>query len=228
MTQPPYGQPGGGYGDPYGQPGGGYGDPYGQPSGPPGGYGDPYGQPGYGAPSGPPGGGYPGYQPGPGMPPPAFPPAPPPKKSNTGLIVGLSIAGVVLLLCMVGGLFYFLGNGNTSTPTGTVEALLSAMKDGDYDEVNSYLCQKLIDQGEDAKAQFDPESNPDVPDDFEFTFDYSNVTEVSNDGQNAEVTADITSTVTFNGQTSSHSGTWTFKLIQEDGWKVCDFELPGF
>jgi hypothetical protein len=163
-SYPPYGsdpqQPQqGGYGDPYGQPQYGqqpqYGSPYGQQpqSGPPYGqqpqpqsgpaYGqqpgyDPYGQPPQ---SGPPQYGQPGYgqpqygqYPGAG----AYPPAPPPKKSRTGLIIGLVGGGLVLLLCLGVGAFFVLpklAGGDDKTPAGARAAAqhgLDLAKSGDY------------------------------------------------------------------------------------------------
>ncbi len=238
MSQPPYGPPGGGYGDPYGQPSGppgggydpygqqpGYGDPYGQPSGPPGGgYGqpsgppgyDPYGQqqPGYGQPAG-----YGQQQPGYG----GFPPAPPQqKKTNVGLIIGLVAGGLVLLLCVGCGIFYYLGS-NTSSPTASVEGFLDAAKDQDSSAAQDFLCKKLLDAGDTNGLGGD---NFGEDHDVSMDLSYSNVREVSNDGSNAEVSADVSATFTVDGQSQDSSGTWTFELVNESGWKICDFKPP--
>jgi hypothetical protein len=133
-AQPSYGQPQ--YGQPPAQPS--YGQPqYGQPPAQPS-YGQPpYGQPQYGQPPSaeptayPPASGAPSY---PGAPP-AYPGAPsaypgaaagypvaPPKKSRTGLIIGLVIGAVVLLvLCAVGIGALALSNnkGGISANSGT-------------------------------------------------------------------------------------------------------------
>ncbi|MGH3664046.1 MAG: LppU/SCO3897 family protein [Micromonosporaceae bacterium] len=142
----PYGnQPPGG-GDPYGQPSSPYGDPYGQPSGPP--AGDPYGGQPSGPPAGDPYGGHPGGPapyggqpgspwgaPGPGMGGPAGPYGqgsqwgpgmPPPQKSNSGLIVGLSIVGVVVLLLGVIGVFFLFRGGGGGTPSADPSPSASA------------------------------------------------------------------------------------------------------
>jgi hypothetical protein len=134
-SQPQYGQPSQPqYGQPsqpqYGQPG--YGQPsYGQPSSPP--YGQssspPYGQssaPPYGQPQQP-YGQYPGA--------PGYPPAPP-RKSRTGLIVGL-IIGVVVLVCLGVGGFLLLPKlmGGDKSPAGAKAAAqqgVDAVKNGDY------------------------------------------------------------------------------------------------
>ncbi|MGH3659201.1 MAG: hypothetical protein ACRDUA_21335 [Micromonosporaceae bacterium] len=242
MTQPPgyYGPPGGGYGDPYGQPagppagppGGGYGDPYGQPSGPPGGYGQPSAPPGggygdpYGQPSGPPGGygqpgyGQPGYGqpgqggPGGGMPPAGFPPAAP-QKSNTGLIVGL-IAGVLVLLVCVGGGFY-LFSGFGASPTATVESFMdAAFNDKDLAAAEAYVCEKEVSS---MTKDYDETFGADGA---SVTASWSNPQVKSEDSSSAEVTLDVKMSVSYKGQNSDISGTWTFDLVDESGWKVCE------
>jgi hypothetical protein len=124
--QPPYGQPS----QPqYGQPQ--YGQPaYGQPSGPP--YGQPSGPP-YGQPSGPPYGQPPQQQYGQY---PGYPPAAPPRKSRTGLIIGLVI-GVVALLCLGIGGFLIVPKlmGGDKSPAGAkaaVQQAFDAIRNGDY------------------------------------------------------------------------------------------------
>lgn len=254
MTQPPgyYGPPGGGYGDQYGQPAGGYGgDPYGQPSGPPGygdpygqppgyggqppggygqpGYGDPYGQPsgppaGYGQPSGPPAGygpqqpyGQPGYG-APGYGPPA------PKKSNTGLILGLVGGGVALLLICVVALLFIGSGGSTSTPVAAVEGYLGAAKDQDVSEAKEYVCAKLINDS--SYNGFGGNSFGDG-EDVEVDVSWSEPVEKSNDGSKAEVDVAVDLQITYNGQTKDHSATITFELIQESGWKICGISGLG-
>ncbi|HEX6077171.1 MAG TPA: hypothetical protein VFZ32_18150 [Micromonosporaceae bacterium] len=200
MTQPPghYGQPGGSYGDPYGQ----SPDPYGQPSGPPaGGYG--------GAPAG---YGTPGYPPA-GMPPPAFPQPPVPRKSRTGLIIGIVAGVLVLLLCGGGALFYLVGGGST---TATVEGFLeSALKDRDLEAAKQYVCAKEVDA---MKRDFT------YPGQTEISVSWSNVRETSNDGANAEVAVAMTVKAAVNGQSTEVKRTWVFKLVNESGWKVCDID----
>ncbi|MQA26512.1 MAG: hypothetical protein GEU94_13820 [Micromonosporaceae bacterium] len=243
MSQPPgyYGPPGGGGYDPYGQqPGGGYGgDPYGQPGGPPGGgYGDPYGQPSgppgggyggdpYGQPSGPPGygppAGYgqPGYgPPGGGMPPPAFPP-PTPKKSNVGLIVGI-IGGLVALLCIGGAALVFLGGsiGATSTPEGAVTAFMkAAFDDRDFSEAEDYICDRWKDQ---SRRQYDNSfGDGSSTDNSSVKASWNNVRKVSETGSDAKVSVDVS--VEYQGRSSS--STWTFELVDESGWKICDLDV---
>lgn len=103
--QDPYGQP---PQDPYGQP---PQDPYGQPSGPP--AGDPWGAPAPPPMSGPPG---PPMSGPPGQPMGGQPWAPPPpQKSNAGLIIVLSLVGVIVLC--VGAVLVFALIGDDKTPS---------------------------------------------------------------------------------------------------------------
>jgi hypothetical protein len=163
MTNPPYGnQPGPGqqYGPPPGQPG--YGAPaqpgYAAPAQP--GYGAPA-QPGYAAPA-PAYGQQPyGQQPygGPGQPPFGYG-APAPKKSRTGLIIGLVgllvVAGIVVLL--------FLLLGGSVLDRGAVERdvaqqfqqregvgiQLSCPDDMAVDQGATYRCTGTTERGEDV------------------------------------------------------------------------------
>jgi hypothetical protein len=220
MSQPPYGPPGGGY-DPYGQQPG-YGDPYGQPSGPPGGYGQPSGPPSYGGYGQQPGYGQPaGYgQPSYGG---GFPPPPPPqKKSNVGLIIGLVAGGLVLLCCIGGGIFYFIGS-STATPTAAVEGFLDAMVSQSATDMEKYTCSSLKNSPDNYAAGATSGSHT-----VTVSLSYSNVTEVSNDGTNAEVNADLSGSVTVDGNSQDLSGTWKFKVVKEsDEWKVCGLTPPN-
>jgi hypothetical protein len=67
-----------------------------------------------------------------------YPPAPPPKKSRTGLIIGLVAGGVVLLLCLGVGAFLVLpklAGGDEKTAAGAQAAAqhgLDLVRSGDY------------------------------------------------------------------------------------------------
>jgi len=123
MSQPPY--------SPYGQPDPNEGGGYQPPSYPPasgGTYGSPqqgssYPDGGYGGYQEPPPGGY-GPPPGGGYPPPGQSPygAPPPKKKGGALKIVLSVVGVVLLLCVAGGVFAYVKTKDT------VENVVAASK----------------------------------------------------------------------------------------------------
>jgi hypothetical protein len=103
-----------------------------------------YGQPGYGAP--PP----PGY----GQPPPGYGAAPspgygaaPPRKSRTGLWIGLGIAAFVLVCCIcapaVGGGVIYLGyEADKQDTISAFEDYLSAVQAEDYDTAYGMLCDE--------------------------------------------------------------------------------------
>lgn len=99
--QPPYGQQPGYGQQPYGAPAPGYGpqQPYGQ---------QPYGQQPY------------GQQPGYGA------PVPPPKKSNTGLIVGIAVLAVVVLGVLLGGAYVLTRPKGDDTTTSAESPSSSA------------------------------------------------------------------------------------------------------
>jgi hypothetical protein len=122
----------------------GWGQPPAQPQGPPAGYGPPPGQ----APPGqqPPYGQQPGY----GQQPPGYGPGqgygqpgsgfqPPPKKSNTGLIVGI----VVLVLVLAGGglAAFLLSSGDDELATTDTEATASELGEA-VDDLNSDLADE--------------------------------------------------------------------------------------
>ncbi|WP_171161608.1 hypothetical protein [Streptomyces sp. I05A-00742] len=140
----PYGQPnqpnpyGQGGGAPGGQPGYGYppgqppqqpqpqANPYGQPpQQPPNPYGqppqqppNPYGQPAqagpYGAPPAQPP--QPMYGQQPGMPPAPYPPPIPPQRPGKGKAIGITVGALVVVGAVIGGFFYFRGDGGSSVP----------------------------------------------------------------------------------------------------------------
>lgn len=106
-----------------------------QQSVPPQAYPGMYGQPPY-----PPSASYPGYAP-PYGPPYGPPSAPPPRASNTGLWIGLSILGAVILLSCVGcaaGLGLLINN-TTRTLTSSVRPELVATDLCNDEEVSDYI-----------------------------------------------------------------------------------------
>ncbi|MFD3653626.1 hypothetical protein [Streptomyces sp. NPDC058620] len=54
---------------------------------------------------------------------------PPPRKSNTGLIVGLSVGGALLVLALMGGLLYVLGKAVTDSAGPRATPSAEAMPD---------------------------------------------------------------------------------------------------
>ncbi|SMC61028.1 Rv0361 family membrane protein [Kibdelosporangium aridum] len=140
MTYPPQ-QPG-----PYGQP-----DPYGQqPGWQQGGYGQPQQQGGYGQPQQP---GWGQQQPGWGQQP-GYPGGMPPQKNKNGLIIGLAIAGVLVVGGGVTAILLLTGGDDSSTPAaqttsaqpksdsaqGVVDEVIKAVDKKDRDAATKTLC----------------------------------------------------------------------------------------
>jgi hypothetical protein len=205
---PGYGQPASGqppYGQPLGQPSSGQPSPgqqYGQPpsSGQP--YGDPqqpYGQPPYGQP-----GGY---------------PAPPAKKGGKGWIIALvGVAAVLLLCCGGGGLIYALGDlGGAGDPKEAVDTFLEASTEQDVDKAKDVTCDAK--KGEIKASDLGGTGNEAAKDAFkDATWTISEDKEISSSKH--EVTARVT--VTIAGRTNTVP--LTFVVVDESGWKVCDFK----
>lgn len=228
-------------GDPYGQQPG-YGPPsYGPPTDPP--SSGPYGQP---PPSGPGYSGAPyqqpayGPQPGPygqpGMP----PGVPPPKRSHTGLLVGLGSGIVVLIVAIiVVAVYAFGGNGGGSpeangsatpsgagspspaatSPTQAVSKYLTAIfTDKSKSEAEAVVCSAEKDNPHDidpATVQKDLEKSSGQNDIS--VSSWTTPTESSESGSTAKVKNTLK--LTFGGQTAPVDVTWTLK--NESGWKVC-------
>lgn len=239
MTYPP--QPGG-PGDP--SQGGQYpyGGQPGQPGGPPSGGFPPPGQPQPGQPQ--PGQPYPGQpypgQPYPGQPQPGgfpqqggqpggyqqygypqqgFAPQDPygggPKKSKTGLLVGLGGGGVVLAAFLITGLVapgFLLPDG----PGDVADDFVSAMNDKDAQAVNGLTCEPEDDLG-------DPFGESGELQDVEFTIE---VTGDAVEKGDAKATVPIKNTRTVAGTTLENEADLVIK--DEDGWCIDDLEAkPG-
>ncbi|WP_460603799.1 Rv0361 family membrane protein [Jatrophihabitans fulvus] len=194
--QPGYGgQPG--YGnDPYNQqPGygqGGYGQPgYGQP-----GYGQGgYGQPGYGGPG--------GYGP---------PPKQGPNKALLGVVGAVVVAGLVVLVLFLTGVFGGDDNGGES-PSAVVGKTLQALKDKDVDAVKATLCKADLKELADENDRIDDNDAPD-------SWKIGATTTVDDNNASVAVTA------TQNGRTRTVS----VPTVKEDGdWKTClsNLNSPG-
>lgn len=248
--QPPYGQQPG-YGQQPQQPGYGQSQPqqpgYGQSQPQQPGYGAPQ-QPGYGQsqPPGygqtPPPGGYGQQQPGYGAPqqqPGGFgqPLPPAPKKSKTGLIVGVGGGAVVLIVAIILLVMqpWAGGPGAGDSPTQVVEGYMGttveALNGGAFsdlegfaDDLRPYLCEELQQDMDEGLADSDSEDMADFESmfaDAEFDVDYS-VGEETIDGDTATVAATLSGTASAEGQSMPMDQELTVELVKEDNvWKVC-------
>jgi hypothetical protein len=244
--QPPQGgQPGGyspqqpGYGQQPPQPGYGQQPGFGQQPQQPG-YGQQSPQPGFGQQPQQPGyGAQPGYgQPGGGLP-------PTPKKSKTGLIVGIA-GGAVVLLAVIGLLVWQLGGGGGGgkpsagdTPTEVVEKYMetsvAAVESGDIfsnpdavlDDMLPYFCSGSQESIESELSEIGggelTEEQSAALEEMEVSVEYEVTNEVI-DGENATVDVETTGEMTM-GELGSQplDGTQTIDLVKEDGkWLICD------
>src|SRR5690606_26727972 len=87
---------------------------------------------------------YSSYATGSGMPPPAFPPAPP-RTRNAGLILGI-LGGAIAIMFVIGlgALLLVTGDNNggpSASPTEVVDAFMTALRDGEYESLSSYVCE---------------------------------------------------------------------------------------
>lgn len=158
-------------------------------------------QPVYGQqqPYGSPQGTQPGFPPPPGF-------GPPPRRSKAGLVIGLCAAGFgVVLLVVI--LVLTLGS---ATPTSVAQRYIAAAEDGDLDTLRSLTCGQL-------KSDFDvPDSEVEEAaaqlTEFFSQHDFEFLGEVI-DGDKATVTIRITG--------PEEDSTGEMKLVDEEGWKVC-------
>ncbi|MET9230828.1 hypothetical protein [Lentzea sp. NPDC003310] len=237
--QPGYGQQPGQYGqpqqDPFGQQGpqsGGFPQP-GQPGpyGQPGQYGQQPGQPPYGQQ---PYGQQPFGQPGPG----GFG-GPPPKKSNTGLIIGVVVGVLVLVGGGVTAAVLFSGNDSTSSTSSPDSNSGSGSGGGDAAEVKNVAkeyfairndtakakqltCKAVVAQAEELEKKFKelPADQRKAAEELAKTIKPPTVTvgDVTVSGDEATVKAKIE--VTYNGKTTSRDSDLKFKKESGD-WKYC-------
>lgn len=214
MSYPPYGQP-----DPYQGQGGhppasgypGQQGPYGAP--PPGQPG--YGQagPGYGQP-------YPGYgQPGYGGQPPY---GPPPKKSRTGLIVGL----VVLLLVVAGAVtagVVLTTQGKTPLASDekqievAIREFYDELSTGGFESATALACQEVRTEYEELPEEQKREFGT-----TEIDVDIDRVSNIVVTGDRATATVTGSLTLTLPGS-EPDTDTDTEEYLKKEGgtWKVC-------
>jgi len=147
----------------------------------------------------------PGYPPAGGL---AAPGVPAPKKKKTGMIIGIILGVVALLIIGCGATFFFVLRSAVSGPQDTVNAWLTAAKDGNVTRLNELSCKD--NQYDMTDDELDEEFNSSL------TWDITS-TSITND--TAEVVADLKMTVSGDVERTRV----TFELEKESGdWKVCD------
>ncbi|MEV6842682.1 hypothetical protein [Actinoplanes sp. NPDC051411] len=159
------------------------------------------------------------------IPPPAVGPgtgAPPPKRSRARLWVAV-IGGVVALLCLGGaGIVALLYNDSTkierSAPDAVVDNFLRAyLVNRDDQRASLYQCKTGGDFAAIAAYRNDIESR-----EKQFSVGirvtWSTFT-VSTSGSQGTVTTDLIKTLA--DQSGRQSNSWTFKVVDQDGWRVC-------
>lgn len=139
------------------------------------------------------------------------------------LAVGL---GVVLLLCLGGGaVFLSLYNNATeikrAAPDAVADSFIRAyLVDRDDQEASLYTCKSgaNLTNIDALRTQL---VNREKQYDVKVVVTWGALT-VSGTGDNREVETDLLIAGTQNGATvSSHTETWQFGLVQQDGWRVC-------
>lgn len=160
--------------------------------------------------------GYPqGYPGAPGGPPPAYgmPPQQPPKKTRTGLIIGLAV-GIPLFLIAVVVLIVVLFVNSVSGPADATNDFLAALKSNDMAALQAASCAELDSTGQldTLKAQL-KQLEP-----TRGTIESYNIT--SSSFENSTGTASGTITYSKGTTKDIEAG-----LVQEGGkWKVCSIQ----
>lgn len=246
--QPGYGQqPGGQYPQSGSQPGWGQQPGYGQPGYGPPGYGQPgqqggaypqsgpqqvwgqqpgYGQPGYG----PPGYGQAGY----GQPNPYGQPDPygaPPKKSRTGLFVGIGLAA--LLVLVGGGVGLFFAFSGPGSPRAVAEEVVNEFKAKNFAGIKDNICSSSR-QSMEQDLEILATGGDKIPDQFkeayeramksaEITLRLGKITR-EGDRATAQVTGNMHMQLEVLGQTKTldQDIDGEMEMLIENGeWKVC-------
>ncbi|MFH5232496.1 hypothetical protein [Antrihabitans spumae] len=164
-----------------------------------------------------------GQQPGYGQQ--GFPP--PARKSKTGLIVGLIVAAVLVIGTVI-GIVLLTGDDSDSSATGdttgsdeeqiesAIKTFYSTWESKGYNAAVKLAC---------TAARNDPEKEVDADTEKQLDtaeFDIQKVENIRIDGDLA--TADVTGTVTFDGQSDAGLDDMTEEYLAKEGgkWKVCD------
>lgn len=154
-----------------------------------------------------------GYPPPAGGPPPGYGAPPQPKKSRTGLIIGLAV-GIPLALIAVVVVIVILFVNSVSGPADATNEFLAALKSGDTAAIKSVSCNELITSGELDSL----DSQLEALEPTRGTIESYNISSSSIENS----TGKASGTLTF---TKGVTKTVDAQLVQEDGkWKVCSIQ----
>lgn len=120
------------------------------------------------------------------------------------------------------GVFSCKSLGDQNTPTGTLDAMFNAMKNGNMDDIKKFITKKdvaFLESAEKLANSIDPNAiakmKTKMGDDFK-----AKVKDVKYSFKNEKIAGDnatVDAEVTENGKTESH----TFNLVKEEGaWKI--------
>lgn len=158
--------------------------------------------------------------------------SPTPSKGKTGLIVGIAVAGVLLLAGIAIGLFAVIGNA-TSSPKEVVAKAIASAESGDCDGAAEYYTSSMASQIKAGCSQIG--SLPNGLNDSGSGSDTTNGMGISNDFSSESITGD-SATVTYavDGESGSGltkvtvSGTYDYKLVKESGsWKISGIDTSN-
>ncbi|HQW83526.1 MAG TPA: DUF4878 domain-containing protein [Ferruginibacter sp.] len=129
---------------------------------------------------------------------------------------------VILIFCLLAGIAACNSHSDMTSPSGTMNAMFTAMKNGNMDDIKKFITKKdvqFIESAEKLMNSVDPDAiakmKTKMGDEFK-----AKVKDMKYTLKNEKVEGDkatVDAEVTENGKTDSH----TFNLVKEDGaWKI--------
>ncbi|MCD7101384.1 DUF2510 domain-containing protein [Pseudoclavibacter sp. 13-3] len=160
--------------------------------------------------------------------------APVPRKSKTGLIIGIVVAAVVVLAGVGVGLFALVGSA-ASGPKEVVANAIAAAASGDCDSAAKYYTSSMASQVKTGCSQIGKLPSGLGGSTSADGTDGTDGLKVSNDFSSESITGDsATVTYTIDGESGSGlskvtvSGTYDYKLIKEGGsWKISGIDTSN-
>jgi len=148
-------------------------------------------------------------------------PTPPARRRpSIVLILALVVAGLGMIAAVVGYAVYTRVTAiDRSTPTVVVgQFLVATIKDRDVRRVALFTCNDLAPTRalEMATGGIEPSRPP----------TWEDISIEQQQGSTATVTAKMKFRLDQETITSSETQTWTFRVVNEEGWRVCQIERP--